>query len=291
MNFLKSLFVALILVHTAQATDKILIITHSYNRPDFIAIQDKTFKTFLEDDYEFVVFNDGRTDEMSKAIANQCSQLNLRCIRIPQVIHRGRDNACERCADVVQFSLKVLGFDYPGIVFIIDSDMFLIKPLNITNYLKDYDLFGTLQHRRDNKNPDVTYVWNGLVFMDNRTLPDRRSMNWDCGRVNNQPVDVGGQMHHYLKKHPELRVKHYVGTQLDALPRSTAELQALGYDDLMIWLIQQGLYVMELHAGDLFLHYHAGGNWNCQPPAYHLAKTKILHQFLNTLLADGNTKT
>ncbi len=292
MKFLKSLFIALIVASNSHATDKILIITHSFNRPDFIAIQDKTFKTFLADSYEFVIFNDGPYEEMAQAIDDTCKQLQLRSIRIPQSIHQGRNHPCERCADVVQYSLQVLGFDYPGIVAIIDSDMFLIKPLTITEFLKEYDLFGTSQYRPEGPNPVVKYIWNGLVFMDMRTLPDKKSMNWDCGRVLGHPVDVGGQMHHYLKNNPQIRFKDYCGIQLDALPRSTQELKNLGYNDLMIWLIQQGLYVMEFHAGDLFLHYHAGGNWNRQPASYHQHKTKILHQFLDKLLTgNGTSKT
>ena len=54
-------------------SEKVLIFTYSYNRPDFIEIQEKTFKKFLKDDYEFVVFNDARYPDMQAKIRNTCA--------------------------------------------------------------------------------------------------------------------------------------------------------------------------------------------------------------------------
>src|ERR1700733_4465594 len=119
------------------ASKNVLIMTYSFNRPDFIEIQDKTFKKFLKDDYTFVVFNDAPQEEVANQIIETCNRLNLPCIRIPQSIHDapylqrwpGEDyhHPCVRCANVVQFSLNTLGFDRDRIVMIIDSDMFLVK--------------------------------------------------------------------------------------------------------------------------------------------------------------------
>ena len=127
----------------------VLIITHNYNRPDFIELQDKAFKKFLKDDYRYVVFNDATSEEMRKKIEETCKKLNIECIQIPQEIHsrpylprepNERINASIRHANVVMYSLDFMGFDHDGIVFIVDSDILLIRPFSIEKYMKDKDI-------------------------------------------------------------------------------------------------------------------------------------------------------
>ncbi len=48
------------------AVEKVLIMTYVHSRPDFIELHDKTFKAFLKDDYEYVVFNDAPNVTMKK---------------------------------------------------------------------------------------------------------------------------------------------------------------------------------------------------------------------------------
>nr|MBA3815280.1 hypothetical protein [Parachlamydiaceae bacterium] len=209
-SFFNSILFFLFVINISALEAKVLIITHSYNRPDFIEIQDKTFKKFLSDDYEFVVFNDAPKDEMCQQIQEMCTNLDIRCIRIPQSIHtapyltRERNDDLQnpgiRCANVVQYSLDVLGFDHDGIVMIIDADMFLIQPFNITEYLKDFQLAGVPQKRQH-----VNYIWNGLVFFNMNTLEDKTSIDFNCLKVEGVGVDVGGGLFHYFASHPLLR--------------------------------------------------------------------------------------
>lgn len=287
---IKKILGILFLVQNAHtvAQDKVLIITHAFNRPDFIELQDQTFKAFLQDDYEFVVFNDARDKRIRNDIKTACKKLSIECISVPPEIHLNRDNPCERCADVVQYSLKVLGFDHHGIVFIIDSDMFLLKNFSITKFLKGCDLYGCVQYRPR----DVTYIWNGLVFMDMRTIPNKKTINFDCGRVNDEPVDVGGQLHHYLKNNPSLRWKYYSNTHIDTLPKDRNALINLGYNDIfadfILSLNPHDPYPMEFHVDNNFLHYRAGGNWTHESIAYHNLRTTHLRKFLDALIKSSH---
>jgi hypothetical protein len=291
---MKSLFTKLvtlsflvIAIHSF-AQDKILIITHAFNRPDFIELQAKTFKAFLEDDYEFVVFNDARDEKIRKEIKTVCHNLNLPCREIPSTIHHNRERPSERTSDSIQYSLEVLGFEHDGIVFVIDSDMFLLKSFSISRFLKGCDLYGCIQYRPQN----VTYIWNGLVFMDMRTMPNRKTINFDCGKVNGEPVDSGGQIHHYLKNNPSLQWKHYSNTHIDTLPRDRNALHSLGYNDLfadfILSLNPHDPYPMEFHVEDYFLHYRAGGNWTHESIAYHNARTMHLRNFINALIKNSH---
>ena len=51
-------YILLFLLLSSQITAKVLLITHVYNRKDFIELHAKTLKAFLQDEYEYVVFND-----------------------------------------------------------------------------------------------------------------------------------------------------------------------------------------------------------------------------------------
>ena len=59
---------------------RVLIVTHSYNKPDFIELQYKLFKKFLHDDYDFVVFNDASNATFENAISAICKALNIVCL-------------------------------------------------------------------------------------------------------------------------------------------------------------------------------------------------------------------
>lgn len=291
--FLPALFICMFsfFIH---ASDKILIITHAFNRPDFIEIQNKTFKAFLEDDYEFIVFNDARDTNIRTEIHTICRKLNLQCINIPQGIHRlpylpranyehFNDPSC-RASHAIQYSLDIWGFDHPGIVAIIDSDMFLIKKFSIKKHLEGYDLFGCQQSRQD-RNVNIVYLWNGLVFMNMKTLPNRKTLNWNCGPVEGQHTDTGGFTHYYLKNNPSVRTKFYACIRIEQLPKDTEDLKKLGYSNSTIQFIQQNPHWMEFHADSNFLHYRAGGGWvGHQSAAYHAEKTRILNNFINTII-------
>jgi len=143
-------FVSCSFIENLIASDKILIITHSYCRPDFIEWQDKTFRKFIKDKYEFVVFNDAAEEGMAQQIDAMCNNLAIQSIRVPQEIHtrpylprlphESMQAANVRHATCVQYSLDVLGFDRDGIVCIIDSDMFFIRPFSISEYMKDAEI-------------------------------------------------------------------------------------------------------------------------------------------------------
>ena len=94
----------------------------TFSKLEAIEIQNKTFKKFLKDEYEFVVFNDARQKDLQSAIKKTCSKLGIRCVNIPQSIHnqpylyrlpKEKLNApAVRNANVVQYALNNLGFSY-----------------------------------------------------------------------------------------------------------------------------------------------------------------------------------
>ena len=238
------IFSLLIVLTGLTHAEPVLIFTYSYNRPDFIEIQYKTFKKFLKDDYEFIVFNDARESTMEERINAMCRKYGIHCIRIPQSIHNkpylqrwpgeSFNAPAVRNSNVVMYSLDQVGFVHKGIVALLDSDMFLIKDFSIKEeYMKNYNLAGLEQQRGT-----ISYLWIGLAFLDMNTMPNHRSINFNCGRVGNTPVDAGGQTYNYLHDNPDVKIKlfdanfihnfHYVlnETKITSL---TVDLNAQGH--------------------------------------------------------------
>lgn len=267
--------------------EKLLIMTYSFNRPDFIEIQDKTFKKFLKDDYTFVVFNDAPQEEVSNQIIETCNRLNLRCIRIPQAIHTapylerwpGEDynHPSVRCSNAVQFSLNNVGFDHDGIVMIIDSDMFLVKEFCVQDFLNGFDIAGVPQSREH-----VEYLWIGLVLINMQTLPDKKTINFNCGKVGEVNVDAGGQTYHYLKNHPNI-IKNPIDNQYYPSDFILSE----DTHENVKFLFAHECTNFEFLLQNSFFHYRGGSNWDNQPKEYHEKKTAVLNAFIERCLKNG----
>ncbi len=307
MKFLKKIIVTFTFFNSIVANNsKILIFTFSHNRPDFIEIQYKTFKKFLKDDYEFIVFNDATNNEMQKNIEQTCEKLNLKCIRIPQEIHsqpylqrwpgENYNHPSIRCCNVVQYSLDNFGFNHDGIVCLFDSDMFLVREFSISKFLKNYDIMGVPQSNSNHK-ASVTHISVHLAFLNMKNLPDKRKLNFNCGKIYEMPIDAGGHTYYYLKDHPQLKIYYTSACHSFVLMcqncqksnqnvclHNTKTLIDLGFNQKEIKFIHSGANNVEFLLNKNFLHYRGGTNWDHKTNFYHQNKTKMLNDFISDIL-------
>lgn len=278
---------------TSFANAKVLIFTYSYNRPDFIEIQHKTFEKFLLDEYEFIVFNDAIDESMRIQIEQICQKYEIKCIRIPQEIHDPIYNASVRNCDVVHYSLEKVGFAHDDIVALFDSDLFLIREFSIKKYMKNYDLAGQWQIR-DN----INYLWIGLVFLNMATMPNKNTINFGLGKIENSQTDSGGYTHYYLKNNPNARVRWFdnivyladltcsdcKNNQLQLCCHNINHMKELEFSDPLIYLAQFSRNsISEIYLQNTFLHYRAGSNWNYESSEYHQQKTRLIDNFFKQI--------
>ena len=209
---------------------KITIYTLADKRPDFIPVQDETLKKFVKDEYEYVVFNNAidskrRREEISRI----CKERNIKCVEVkknPRLNLIGGQKAISwlgsynnpnlACAYPIKWAWEKMCDDNKDKIFIIiDSDMFLCRPLSFNEELYDHDAAVMLQYRgptQNRENAAVTYVWNGICVFDTDKIENIKKMNWDCGVVkksfiNGYPVDVGGYIHFWLKEN-DIKIRH-----------------------------------------------------------------------------------
>jgi hypothetical protein len=289
---------------TSHINSKLLIFTYAFNRPDFIEIQKKTFDRFLTEEYEFVVFNDAKDIDLEKAIIQTCNRLNIKCIRIPQKIHDlpylqrwpGEDfnHPGVRPANAIQYSLNEYGFNHNDYLLIIDSDCFLVKALDVRKYMQNCHLAGVPQSRGSN----IEYLWNGLVFMDCASMPNKKTINFNSGKVHDVSVDIGGHIHYYIQQNPNAKVKRIDcihssnflcqecnNFQKNSCKHNRAILEISNFDPKTINFIQSGISNFEFLLEHAFLHYRGGGNWDNQSDEYHANKTTLLNDYIDSIIA------
>lgn len=288
---------------------KVLIITHSYNRPDFIKIQSDMFKRLLKDEYEFVVFSDAADQSMDDAIKNMCIDCQVTYVRVPQEIHSrpylyrepgddlNRPNI--RHANVVQYSMDMLGFDHEGPVVILDSDMFLIRPMSVIQELANSkcDIISFLKGTE----PDITYLCPAFMIFDMSTLPDKKTLQFNCGRVKGISLDSGGDSYYYLQNHPDLKIApiheiysytlfgpdrfvpdHFIDRSTPA-DEQIVQLQNRGFSDKEISFLQKKPHTISFLSNHYFLHYRAGSNYDNQSKLYDQQKMALIKNYLEDI--------
>lgn len=250
---------------------KVLLFTYAYNKPEFIELQYLTFKKFLQDEHELVVFNDARDPVLFMGIEQMCKKYNLQCYTIPQEIHampftdkpaylthdllwiiNEYQAPSVRNCNVAQYSLDNYGFESNDIVALLDSDLFLIKEFSIEKYMKDHVLAGydrIVEHPE--KGTDTHYLWIGLIFMNTAIMPNKNMFSLNCAFCNNVLLDSGGQTHYYIKENPTVSVKYFNKLLISRFhckkckqnknyrcTHNTSELAKLGFNDETIRFIQ-----------------------------------------------------
>lgn len=280
---------------------RILIFTTVYNRPDFIEWQYLTFKKFLKDDYEFRVYNDANDPGLERAINAMCARLGITCIRVPQNLHTV-DPCCSqapasfRHGESVQFAFEHSGFAHDDIVFLIDSDEFLLHEFSIREFLGDHDIYILHDHMKPQ-----------LCFINMPRLNNPQTINFRAAVLEGGVfADAGYFTRFYLRDHPELKLKQ--GTMIWGLYRSwpidlgldrkkdiAVQLNDKGYTNAEINLIKSIVNLANqtnsTHDADigfyeknLFLDYKHGSDWHNPNHAIKARKDKIIREFIYSLL-------
>jgi hypothetical protein len=251
------------------------IFTFGANRPDFLELQMRSFRMHLKEDYELTVFNNAQFDttggadhagmlaqgralgarvidvDKDSGLIDRCQKIELSCSLFnPQGLYSNPNvaHAYALCWAWENYISKE-----KTAVAIMDSDVFLIEPIKLTDHLYPHVMRNIPDGKPHSDGRTFMYMWPTFFMADMAALPDPETLNWWCGRIQDVPVDVGGQTYHYFQVHPGL----------DVVPIRRAHFQGMNYD--------------EFYLNDAtVLHYRSGSNWNYQSQSYHRDKTEWL---------------
>ena len=267
------------------------IYTFSHKRPDFLELQLKSFHKNIEDDFEFIVFNNAIFDHDKKNyidIQGFCKTNNIKCIDIEkdeilinEIYNYQNNNGPEKvfnnenlytnsgiaCAYPLCFAWKHYISKTDDLVCIIDSDMFFIDKENIGKLLNEFDLLFVAQSRIG-ENIKIEYMWNGISYLNLSTLPQKETLNWWCGECEGVSGDVGAHTHYYLSENQNLiKIKHL-------------SIMSVKYDDSCDFTPANYEYI-GVGENKNILHYRSGSNWDQKSDDYHHKKTIWLKKILN----------
>jgi hypothetical protein len=261
----------------------ITIYTYVSNRPDFIELQMLSFIKNLKESFEFVVFNNARLsgDSHYDEINTVCRRVGATVIDIP------RDNElvgrCQKIEHAVQilnprglYSIANVAHAYAlcwsweniiskekGAIAIVDSDVFLIQPVKLTETLYPHAMCNIPDGRTHADGRCFMYMWPTFMLADMSKLPDAPTLNWWCGRIEGVPVDVGGQTYHYFQAHPDLDIFNIRRLNSNYLDTSSCPVDPANYDE---FYLKDGIV----------LHYRSGSDWDQKGGEYHRKKTEWL---------------
>jgi glycosyltransferase involved in cell wall biosynthesis len=224
-------YALLFLILSISLHAKIRLLTFHFNRPDFIEIQAKAFKQFMQDDYELIVFNDGGSGN-KEAIEEMCHKLQIQCIRFEPEWHEtaplneliyqmfqdpsyqggllgpGKplsQHPSVRHCHVIQYALDHFGYNHDDIVAIVDGDLFPIRPLYLRQLLAYYQMIGI---ERPVSGCDM-YLWSPFIALDMPKLPDKEDLRFHVDLIDGYIQDSGAHSYHYMRRHPEVPVRKY----------------------------------------------------------------------------------
>ena len=286
---------------------KTYIISTHFNRTDFIYLQYETIKRFFKGEYEYIIVNDGKEfgdysnngDSTFKDKINKtCQELGIKCIEVPQHLHNERNilfpntkemncqNISGRASISVQYGFNYIVENYKdGLLFILDSDMFLINDLNFNVSINDNIILGHKQQIKEIK--DGFYLWNGICVFNLKTNPELDHFSWDCGRVNNNPVDTGGQNYYYLQKYKdnlEIEEIHHTNCNgnINDCKKQISDTKLLSLLNELCNLRNDKKAHKEFFFNEAVIHLRSGGEWDRNRDRnYFNHSIKLLYKYLN----------
>lgn len=259
------------------------VLTAAVNSPLFIELQYYSLQKYLQNEYEFIVFNNATKFphftnngdlELYDKINDICKELNIKCIIVEDKI---KEYNYDSSADVHNIMTEYM-ITNPDEYLVLDSDMFLINYLDINKYANSKCAV-VIQERN---NLSIKYMWNGLHYFNIHKMDKLELIRWN--RLPN--TDVGGETSKWFKevcnydnipKCIDLRnnVNNNINYIIDniyyikhlwSLSWNSTEIPPFLNDTKILEYIQNdprninGKYFCEIY-DNTFLHFRAGSNW------------------------------
>jgi len=285
-----------LLISSSILAKPVLIISTSYNRPDFIDMQYMTLKKFLKDPYELVVFNDAQQDVLAKQIEATCNRLHVRCIRIPQIIHNlpytsfwpGENNnhPTKRHTHCVQYALNLLGFNHDGIVVVLDSDVFLLSNFSFIDVMKNYDVISYMQSHSSSDKRIIEHCSLPLFALNMPVLPNIRSLNVNPGYIDKVPCDAGAFTVFYFRNHPNVRILSTDCAYIEQTGSFSNNSTLLSNNRALAEFVNETPVFpinVDLFYQGKFLHHRGGSGWDNKSAQYNTEKTRRIRKLLGKL--------
>lgn len=303
---------------SADLSAKIRIITFHCNKPEFLELQAKTFSKFMQNDYDFIVINDAKTEALEKDIRKICDAYGIQCVRYDPSLHETdplnfrildwlhspdiyslhffeektikciSNQPSVRHSHLIQYALTMFGYGHNDIVAIVDGDVFPIRPFNIRHLLENRDIVAVRKRLPENEDDPLTkaqidYLWVTFAAFNPKKIPDAKELQFQVDLIGDVIHDTGAASYHYLISHPEVSVSLFPRVSSQSLaPLTKHALKQQGFKSHEINFIKSlpSRHFVEFYADHKLLHF---SNSCFDLPGYR-EKMLYVETFVNKLL-------
>lgn len=235
-----------------------IITTVAYNKPKFIEYQYRSFKKFIQNDFEYVVFNNADNPDIKKEIDDACNSIN---VTVKDVLHNSGGDSV-RAGYSLNFAIRDTKEVFGDCnLLVIDSDIFLLGEYNLESAVNKYDFVGrywNVEH--------LFYYTNHFIHLNLSKLPNIQDIDFLPVTIDDIALDCGGKLYYYFRDNPE--VSHgYIKT----VPRSYITHKNMEkYTNLKNNTLLMDFFRKECDIfgdnfsevfQDVFVHLRAGSNW------------------------------
>ena len=176
------------------------------------------------------------------------------CLRTPVALDN--INNMIKTSNVVNYGLKFLLSRFSdSLSVILDSDMFMVAPWSVREYLRGYHIAGPKQIRGSGKDA-IKYLSIHLLAFNFATLPEVNSIDLSHIAATGRPnADCGGKLADYFLVHPQIRIRNVRHTS--HIGRGHRNLFTLPPEAVDTY---EDSFEVELYE-KAFLHYGSGSGW------------------------------
>jgi len=252
---------------------KIDIFSFAVNDKFPIDIACRQFKKYLKEDFEYILFNDANDPEMEKNINIITSCNNIKCVRVPQNIHKV-NNPSGSYAETLNWAVHEYAVkNNHEIIVLMHTDLFPICDISISDIIGNYTVASTIEFRVI-EGKVFNYLYPALTMVNMKLLQNPSELNFDLL----PGVDVGGKTKEFIEKYPQT-VKFLSNHQADYIAAILHDQPISEYfkEDIKICR-QHGLNAGWVANG--IYHYMAGSQWNANNPTFAEGLKKRMDLFL-----------
>lgn len=252
---------------------KISIFSFAVNDKFPINITHNQFKKYMNEEYEFIIFNDAMNIDMETKINEITSNNNIKCVRVPQDIHK-INNPSEAYATTLDWAVREYAVNNDcEVIVLMHTDIFPICNISISNIIGDNIIASTTEFRILDGNP-VNYLYPAFTVINMKLLKNPNDLSFGV-----EPgLDTGGKSRHFINNNAQL-VKFLPVYQASYMMSIMEKDPVSKYfkDDLEICR-NHGLSAGWVSCG--FYHYMAGSQWNADNLTFAEGHKKRMDLFL-----------
>ena len=242
--------------------------------PQFIELQLDSFQKYLQEDFEYIIFNSkliDRNPEKAEEVSKVCNSRHIQVVEVPrdrntEMLRLKTDSNAGKLFDendkiIAAYSSATADYMFQwawekviskeqGSICWLHSDVFLTELIKFTDCLQESPLYFN-PRRYAFGGDEITCLGEDFVLADMSKLPAPETMNWFSGTIKGRPTVAGGFTYYWLQAHPEVKWLE--------LPIVDSNFDDANVD------FHPSRYQFFVLGGKRMLHYLSGAQVPCRP--------------------------